>query len=165
MQLICRFFGFKVLFSTPSYSTHVHWVISSTSWLNYHQYLEPQIYRSGSFLPSHCVPNCLLGISTWRELIHLRLPLSKTNLAFPPDSLFCQRYPHPPGCHSLFLRHLLCSVNKCVAFSLLSMFPATSQASSPLSFTWVTSTAFSIGFLSPVLFGTLPFPSFFPLIT
>lgn len=34
----------------------------------------------------------------------------------------------------------------------------------PLPFTWITATAFSIGFLSLVLSGTLPFPGFSPLI-
>ena len=66
----------------------------------------------------------------------------------------------------LFLLHWLYTVNShLLTLAFASLYPVATPVSDPLPFTWVTSTAFSIGFLSLVLSGTLPFPGFFPLIT
>lgn len=84
-----------VLLSTPSYSMYVHWVISSTSWLHYHQYVEPRIYRQRSFLPHTEYP-----VSCWifplGGNIHLQAHSSKTKPASPLDFLFWQWFHQLP---------------------------------------------------------------------
>lgn len=115
-----------------------------------------------SCLPHH-MPNYLFDISTWRKLRYPQLHVFKTKLAPPPD--FLSMTSPSSLVTTAFLPHLLYTSNQQISpFSFESTYPATTLVLDPLSSTWIISTAFSTGFLSPVSYGILPFPDFFPLI-
>ena len=99
-----------------------------------------------------CMPSYLLDISTWRKLryhqphIKLTLPLIFLSVAS-PSSLGATA--------SFSFTCYIQAVNKyLLTLSCLSTYPATTLVSKPLSSTRIISTAFSTGFLSPVLFGS-----------
>ena len=101
------------------------------------------------------MPNYLLGISTWRKLRYQQLCIFESKRTFPLIFL-SMASPSSLGTTASF--SFICyiqAINKyLLTLSFLSTYPATTPVSRPLSSTRIISTAFSTGFLSPVLFGS-----------
>ena len=102
-----------------------------------------------------CMPNYLLDISTWRKLRYHQPHMFETKLTLP---LIFPSVASPSSSGATASFSFTCyiqAVNRyLLTLSCLSTYPATTLVSKPLSSTRIISTAFSTGFLSPVLFGS-----------
>lgn len=118
-------------------------------------YVEPRFIGLDLSCCASCMPNYLLGISTWRKLRYQQLYIFESKLTFPLIFLSMASPSSLGATASFSFTCYIQAINKyLLTLSFLSTYPATTPVSRPLSSTRIISTAFSTGFLSPVLFGS-----------
>lgn len=117
--------------------------------------LNPKFIGLDLFCLATCMPNYLLGISTWRKLRYRQLHMFESKLTLSMIFLSMASPSSLGATASFSSTYYIQAVNKyLLTLSFLSTYPATTPVSRPLSSTRIISAVFSTGFLSPVLFGS-----------